>query len=469
MTVRAAVQEKPTVAVLPLTNFSGDSAQDYFADGMTEALISALAQISGLRVISRTSIMQFRSSNKSLPQIASELHVDHIVEGSVSRDRGRVRIAVQLIRAANDEHIWAKNYDRELRDVLELQDEVARAIATEIRITLTPDELKRMERSHQVDPVAHELYLKGRYCYFRTTAESVQMSIDLMKQSIAADPEYPLAYAGLASSVALLSSGVVSAIPTTEAVKTVRPAVLRALELDPDLPEAHHVNGWIKLFCEWDWVGAERAYNHALELNPSYAQGYGAMAWLQVALNRPREAIEAWRQACKLDPFSMFFQTLWGYTLALTGHMEEAIEQLERTISLEPNYYYPHACLSGTLSFADRHEEAIAEAEAALRLCNGPAPMAYVGFVYARAGRREEATKILAGIEEFAKSHYVSGVIPAAIMTALGRYDKALDHLEDALRRHDSEMVFIRLFPAWRPLYDHPRFKAIVEAMNFPA
>ncbi len=467
--VRPAFQHKPTIAVLPLLNLSGNTEQDYFVDGMTEALISALAQIGALRVISRTSVMLYRSTSKPLPQIASELHADHVVEGSVSRDGERVRVAVQLIKAANDEHIWAKNYDRELPNILQLQDEVARAIASEIHITLTPEEHRRMVRSRPVNPAAHELYLKGRYCYFRTTAEALRMSIEFMQQSIALDPEYSLAYAGLASSAALLSSGIVSAMPPIEAVKLVRPAVRRSLELDPDLPEAHHISGWIKLFCEWDWAGAEEAYGRAVSLNPSNAQGYGSLAWVHLALNRPGEALVSWQQACKLDPLSPFFQTLLGFTLAMTGAMEKAVEQFERTIAFEPNYYYPHAVLSGALSFAGRHEEAIAEAETAVHLWNGPAPRAYVGYVYARAGRVEEARKTLATLLEYGKCHYVSGQFPAAILAALGESELALDYLETAQRMHDSDIVFIRTFPAWQPLHGHPRFESIVKAMNFPA
>ncbi|MDT8067667.1 MAG: winged helix-turn-helix domain-containing protein [Terriglobia bacterium] len=468
-TVRAAAAEStPSIAVLPLENLSADPEQEYFADGMTEALISALAQIGALRVISRTSVMRYKRMGKSVPEIATELKVNHIIEGSVMRSGDHVRVSVQLIAAANDQHLWAKAYDRELRDVLALQDEVARAIASQIRVTITPEEDARLTRPRHVEPAAQELYLRGLYLQSRTTEQALRASIENFKQAIAIDPAYALAHIALARSFSWLSLDVVAAIPPIEAEKTIRPAVMRGLELDPNLPEAHQMLGWTRLICDWDWKGAEEAYRQALALNPNYPLGWVSLSWIHLVHRRYEEAIAAFRKAAILDPLALFQQALFGSTLAVVGRIAESIEQLQKTIRLEPNYFFPYSLMGGILSLVERHQEAIVAAEKGVQLCGDPVPSAYLAFVYARAGRPDEARHILGDLLELAKTRYVPPSLASAILLALGQHEDALDYLEKSQQLHESFMLLIHLSPQWKPLYGNPRFQQIIRNMNYP-
>ena len=288
---KAVASRIKAIAVLPLANLSRDPEQDYFVDGMTEALITDLAQIGALRVISRTSAMRYKGSDKPLPEIARELNVDGLVEGSVLRAGDRVRITAQLIHAATDQHIWAKSYDRDLSDVLALQSEVARAIAEEVQAKLTPQESARLARPRRVNPAAHEAYLKGRYYWARATEESVRTSIEYFEEAIAKDPRYALAHAGLSDAYNQLCNPILEIVPQGEIIPRSKAAATKALELDDTLAEAHISLGRIKFYFDWDWVGAEKSFRRAIELNPNYAYAHYVYALLLSALGRHTEAI----------------------------------------------------------------------------------------------------------------------------------------------------------------------------------
>ncbi|HEX8925859.1 MAG TPA: winged helix-turn-helix domain-containing protein [Terriglobales bacterium] len=464
--VRAVAQPIRSVAVLPMANLSGDPDQEYFADGTTEALISALAQIRSLRVISRTSAMHYKGTQKLLPQIAAELNVDALVEGSVVRAGDRVRITVQLIRAATDEHFWANTYDRELRDVLELQDEVARTIAAAVRVTLSSDEEFRLVRPRTVSPRAHDAYLKGRYCYFRMSDSGLRMSLEHMRRAIAADASYAPAYAGLADAAAVLSR--MSLMSPEEANAIIQPAVARALELDSALAEAHCVLGGFRLYHDWDWKGAEDALQHAVALHPSSSVAHGALAELYEALNRSSDAIDCWSHACELDPLSIFFPVLLGGTLILANRPADAAEQLQSALRLEPNYWMAHEILSFALADLERYDEAVESAETAVRLSPDAIPRTALGYIYGRAGRTSETRRILDEFEVLSRSRYVSPVVFAALLTALGDSEGALRYIEKGCTIRDPVVVLLRTFPFWRPLRQRPEFQAIVKVMNFP-
>ena len=464
--VRVSEQRIRSIAVLPLANLSAEAGQEYFADGMTEALISALAQISGLRVISRTSVMQYKNANKLLPQIAAELGVDGVIEGSVVREAGRVGVTIQVIRATTDQRLWAKTYTSDLRGILDLQQEMARGIAAEIQVSLTADEHTRLRRSRPVDPAAHEAYLKGRYCYFRMTEVGLRASMQHMREAIAADAEYALGYTGLASAAAVLSR--MSSMPPLEAERIIRPAVARALELDPSLSEAHCVLGGLRLYYDWDWVGAEQALKYAIALNSSSSMAYGALAELYEALDRAPDAIAAWRQACQLDPLSLFFPALLGGSLILAGQPGAAAEQLQKTIRLEPNYWLPYEILSFALVDLKQWQEATRAAETAVRLAPDAIPKAALGYVYGLTRRESDTRNVLADLQRLKVDRHVSPLVTAALLTVLGEFDRALDFLEEGFRIHDPVVVLIRTFPFWRPLRGHPRFQELVRRMNFP-
>ncbi|HEU5401750.1 MAG TPA: winged helix-turn-helix domain-containing protein [Terriglobales bacterium] len=464
--VRAIMQGIRSIAVLPLTNLSADPEQEYFADGITEALIGALAQIGSLRVISRTSSMQYKGKQESVPQIAAKLGVDALVEGSVIRVRGRVRITVQLILAASDEHLWARTYDRELTDILRVQDEVVLAIASEVRVTLTADEESRLARSRPVEPAAHEAYLKGRYCYFRMSEPGLRLSMEHMRRAIAADPQYAPAYAGLAGAASVLSR--MSLMVPEEANAIVQKAIAHALDLDPALSDAHCVLGGSLLYYDWDWKGAERALRHAIELNPSSSTAFGALAELYEALNQSEEAIRCWSHACRLDPLSVFFPVLLGGTLVLAERPKDAAEQLRTTLRQEPNYWLGHEILSFALADLELYAEAIEAAATAVRLSPDPIPQTALGYVCARAGRTDETRRILDEFDRLSKSRYVSPLVFAALLTALGDKARGLDYLEKGCAVRDPVIVLVRSFPFWRPLRSDPRYRAIVRRLQFP-
>ncbi|MDT8067409.1 MAG: winged helix-turn-helix domain-containing protein [Terriglobia bacterium] len=466
--VRPAVTNIRSLAVLPLANLTGDPEQQYFADGTTEALITRLAQIGALRVISRTTAMKYKDTALSLPEVAAALKVEGVVEGSVMRDRERVRISVQLIHAATDQHLWARSYDRCLRDVLTLQDEVARAIAAEIQVTLTDKERAQLTRSRSVNPEAHEAYLKGRFCHARTSENGLRMAIAYMQEAIATDSTYALAYTGLADAIALLASPVAEAIAPAEANKIMQPAVQKALELDPDLPEAHFLSGWIKVYYEWDWQGAEAAFQHALSLSPNYAMGYDGLGTVYEALGSQERAIAAWKRSCELDPLSLLSNVLLGWTLVLAGRATAAVEQLRQTLLMDPNYWFAREVLALALVMENRFDEAVIEAETAVRLAPEPFPKGVLGNVYARAGRRSDALEVLRELELLSADRYIAPNLLGFILAGLGQMERAFHLLERAYEVRDASLIWLKSFEVlWgRSLRGHPRYEALLARMN---
>jgi serine/threonine protein kinase/tetratricopeptide (TPR) repeat protein len=326
-----------SLAVLPLGNLSGDPAQEYFADGMTEALISSLAQIGALKVISRTSVMRYKGTTRPLPEIARELHVDAVVEGSVQRAGGRVRITAQLIHGATDRHLWAKAYEGELSDVLRLQSEVARAISNEIRIQVTPEERVRLNSARRVKPEAHEAYLLGRYHRSRLNETDLKQAIAHFERAIQLDPQYAAAYAGL--SEAWLERGVWGAAALREDEATARAAALKAIALDDKLPDAHSALGFVKYHYDWDWVGAEKEFHTALSLDPSNLQAHRAYSVMLMALGRFSDAIAEVARAREVDPLSSDIESTYGRVLYRARRYDEALQHLLRAIELDPHNF----------------------------------------------------------------------------------------------------------------------------------
>lgn len=466
--VRPAATSIRSLAVLPLVNLTGDPEQQYFADGTTEALITRLAQIGALRVISRTTAMKYRDTALSLPQIATVLNVNGVVEGSVTRDHERVRISVQLINAATDQHLWAQSYDRPLRDVLTLQDEVAREIAAQIQVTLTEKERSQLTRSGTVNPEAHEAYLKGRFCHARTSESGLRMAISYMQEAIGKDPTYALAYTGLADAIALLASPVAEAIPPAEANMIMQRAVQRALELDPNLPEAHFLSGWMKVYYEWDWQGAKAAFQHALSLSPNYAMAYDGLGTVYEALGLHDSAIAAWKRSCELDPLSLLSNVLLGWTLVLSGRATAAVGQLRQTLRMDPNYWFAHEVLALALAGEYRIEEAVTEAEMAVRLAPELFPKGILGNVYARAGRRKDALELLRELELLSSERYVAPNLLGFILAGLGEMEQAFQLMEKAFELHDASLIWLKSFEVlWgRSLRGQPQYEALLARMK---
>ena len=462
---RAATPKIDSIAVLPLENLSRDPEQEYFADGMTEELITNLSQIKALKVISRTLAMQYKGAKKPLPQIAKELNVDAVIEGSVLRAGDRVRITAQLIQASTDKHLWAESYDRDLRDVLTLQSEVARAITREIRTTVTPEERVRLASASAVNPEAYRLYLQGRYQFSKRTLPAFEKSIQLFHQVLEKDPDYALAYAGLAESYGIVPF-YGGALPK-DAFPKAKAAALKALELDSSLAEAHAALGFVLLYWDWDWPATERELKHAIELKPSYVVGHHWYAEYLSAMGRHDQAIAEIKRAQELDPLSPLMLVVGGEVCLYARRYDEVIEQCRKALELDSSYALAHAWLASAYAEKAMYEEATTEFEKAARLF-GSDPWGGLALVYARTGKRDEALKILGRMREQSNRGEFSPVRTACLYLAVGEKQRALDWLEKAYEERDPYMAFLNVRPGLDPLRSDPRFQDLLRRMNFP-
>ena len=454
------------VAVLPLENMSRDPEQDYFADGMTEALITDLAQIGALRVISRTSAMQYKGTRKPLPEIARELNVDAVLEGSVLRFGNRVRITAQLIHAASDQHLWAKSYERDLGDILALQSEVARAIAKEVKIKLTPHQQARLTCARPVNPEAYEAYLKGSYYWNKFTEEGFKRALEYFKQAIEKDPVYASAYAGLAESYATL--GFFSTVPK-EAFLKAEEAALKALEIDDTLAQAHTSLGLSRLFYDWDWLTAEREFQRALELNPGYALAHHGYALYLMAMARLDEALVEEKRALELDPLSLRINTALGWVFYFARQFQQAIEQYRKTLELDPNFVMAYWQLGLAYEQKAMYKEALEEFQnGVVSSGGGPIYLALLGHGYGVAGKRGKALKILNELKQRAEGKYVAPYDIAIIHIGLGEREQGFEWLEKAYEDRIGRLVFLNVEPIFDSLRSDPRFQDLLRRMNFP-
>jgi len=456
-----------SLAVLPLNNLSGDPEQEYFAEGMTDELITDLARISALRVISRTSVMHYKGTNKTLPQIARELNADAVLEGSVQRSGDQVRIRAQLIDAASDRHLWAESYAGSLRDVLDLQNKVATEIARQIKIQVTPAEKTRLASALPVNLEAHEAYLKGRFYLNQRTEKGFQQSLRYFNEATQKDPNYPLGYAGLADSYILL--GEYSLLPAKEAFAKARAAATTALELDDSLAEAHNGLAAVKVDYEWDWPGAEREFRRAIELNPGYATAHQWYAELLSQIGRHEEALAEIKLAEQLDPFSLIINVVHGDALRSAGQYDLAIEQLQKTLEIDPNFAHAHFHLGMSYLRKEAFANAIAEFQKAVSL--SPNVTDYkggLGYAYAVAGERAEARKLLEELKARSKQSYVPWFYIAGIYAGLGEKDQAITNLEKAYEQHEQGLAVMKREPMFDPLRSDARFQELLRRMNLP-
>ena len=456
-----------SLAVLPLNNFSGDPEQEYFSDGMTEALISNLGMITGLRVISRTSVMQYKDTQKPLPEIARELNVALVVEGSSLLVGEHVRVTVQLIEAATDHHLWSRSYDGDLRDVLTLQREVASAIAQEIEVRLTPGEQSRLASPQPVNPDAHLAYLKGRYHWNRRTLEE---AFEYFNQAVSIDPDDPLAYSGLADCYHKL--GVNHTVPPSEAFPRAKAAALRALEIDDQLSEAYTPLGFMLTNYDWNWPEAERIFSRAIELNPSYAGAHEGYAWLLTILGRGDEAVAEAERALDLNPYSYAQTAQLGLALYWGRRYDRAIEQFQNVLSRVPEQVVPFPIISFlAMAYLQKGmvDEAISELQKGRTLLrDSPDLLAFLGYSYAVAGKREDAAEVIGKLKEGEglSENYALPFYLALIYTGLGEADLALEWLEKGYQDRVWMMVFIGMEPAFDPLRSDPRLQDLLVKMN---
>jgi TolB-like protein/Flp pilus assembly protein TadD len=454
-----------SLAVLPLENLSRDPEQDYFAEGMTEALITSLAKIGALRVVSRTSVMQYKGIRKSLRDIALELQVDGVVEGTVQRSGERLRISAQLVHASTDTHLWAESYDRDLRDVLALQSEVARAIAREVQVKLTPFDQARFAHVHPVDPEAYDAYLQGRYHWNRRTGEGLQHAVQYFEQAIAKDPAYGAAYAGLADCLSTL--GWWGFLPPNEVCGKAKGMARQALELDPSLAEAHASLAFANM-ADYDYRAAEAGFERSIELNPRYATAREWFGFYLGLMGRYEEAYAEFKRAIRLDPISIIIHTMFGFVQIFGRRYDRAIEQAEKTLALDPNFAVAHGTLGWANVYKSLHEPAIAALRKTVELSHGaPLYIAWLGEAYASAGEVDEARKILNQLDELSKQRYVTPFGIGRIYAALGEKDEAFRWLEAAYRKRDMRMSFLKTDPGLDNLRSDPRFQDLMRRMNF--
>jgi TolB-like protein/DNA-binding winged helix-turn-helix (wHTH) protein/Tfp pilus assembly protein PilF len=456
-----------SLAVLPLESLSNDASQDYFADGMTDELISDLGQIGALRVISRTSVMGYKHARKPLPQIARELNVDAIVEGTVLRSGDRVRITAQMIDAAADKHLWSQSYEGELKDTLALQNQVARAIADQIRINLNPQEQAALKSAKVVNPEAYESYLKGRYFWNKRTPDSLKVALAYFNQAIDEDPTYAQAYSGLADTYALLGDWQYGVMTPKEALPKAKAAAIKALELDSTLSEAHNSLAFCFDAFDWDLESAGKEFQRAIELNPGYATAHHWYAWHLSLLGRYDEAIAEMRKAKSLDPLSLIINADLAELLVIAHFYDESIIQSRKTIEMDPNFPLAHNQLAQAYLQKHMNAEAIAELQKAVELSAGcPTCIANLARAYAASGRTSEAEKLLSDLKNHSNGGYSDAAEVSMVYAALGDKDQAMHWLEIGYEQRFNPGVLLR--PGFEPLRLDPRFQDLVHRIGFP-
>ncbi len=454
-----------SLAVLPLSNLSGDSNQDYFADGITDELITELAQIHSLRVISRTSVTQFKHTAKRLPEIAAELNVDGIIEGSVVRSGGRVRVTAQLLDARQDRHLWAASFEREMSDIMDLQGELARAIATQVHARITPEEGASLAKKRPTNPESYDALLTGRFLFNRRNGEAAKKALGYFQRAVAVDGRNAAAWAALGDCYASLGADL-GVVRPDDVLPATRAAIAKALELDPNLAEPHATLAKIKLWYDWDWTGAEREYRRAIELNPNESSTHREYAHYLQLRKRFDEAVAENNRAIDLAPLDILpsIHLAWLYTDAHQG--QKAVEQSQRVLVMDPAFTGAYLWLARGYELQAKWSDAIAAYEHA-RDSYRLAYLAGVAHIWAASGNRREAEAALARLTTFSRQNYVSSMIFAEYYAGLGDRDNAMVWLERSYREHATGLISLAVNYKWDPLRSDPRFQDLLRRVGF--
>jgi TolB-like protein len=464
LTPEARGKRIQSLVVLPLTNLSSDPEQEYFADGMTEILIANLAKVRALRIVSRTSAMRYKGSNSSLPEIAEELNIDAVVEGSVLRAGQRVRITIQLIRAATDEHLWAESYERDVQDVLLLQSEVAQAVTREIQVAVTPEENRILASARRVNPEAYDAYLKGRFHFWKASPEDLDKALEYYNLALEKDPDYAMAYAHIGDVWG--ARGSFGFVLPHEALSIGKPAALKAVELDDGLAEGHEMLARFKLFYEWDWATAESESHQAIALNPNSPDVGFAYWWLLLVTKRFAAAMKQAEHALDLDPFNSTFQWILGWQLLFEGRYDNSIAQFNKVRATQPNFPMAHWGLWSSFHRNGMTEQALVEAKQYFVLIGNREG--------AEAMEQEDAessyqTAMLQGAENLVaqtKLRYVQPTLIARLYAHAEEKDLALDWLEKAYEVREPWSVLLNVDVDWDSLRDEPRFAKLLKEIG---
>ena len=457
-----------SLVVLPMENLSGNSNEQYFADGMTDELIASLARISSIRVLSRTTSMGYKGTHESLNRIAKELDVDAVVEGTVLRSGNRVRITAELIQVSTDRHLWADTYESSLNDILALQNRVASAIVDEIRIRLTPQDKARLATTPNVSSAAYEDYLKGLFHWNKRSAGDLVQAISYFESATVKDPQYALAYAGLADAYGILGAAIVGTVPTSEVAPKAQAAATRAVELDDTLAETQTALATEKFNYEWDWKAAEAGFRRAIALNANYATAHQRYSLYLIAMGRQQESLDEMERARSLDPLSVSVNFSLGWRLYMSRQYDRAIAQLLNTVEMDRSFLLPHIVLGECYEQKGDYPRAIAELQqAALMSQHSPPVIAALGHVYGMAGKRAEALKILDELYAESATRYVSPFYTALVYVSLRDHQQAADWLEKAYGDRSNTLVFANVDPQLDSLRSNPRFVDILRRMGF--
>ena len=455
------------IVVLPFKNLSGDMEQEYFVDGMTDALSAELGKIKALSVISRTSAMRYKNTDKKVPEIAEELSVDAVIEGSVLKVGNDVRITAQLVDGRIDAHLWSDNYTGTLTNILALQSEVTLAIAREIEVALTREEERRITRREPIKPEAYEAYLKGILFMEKHTEEAFKIAAEYFNRAIAIEPNFAAAHAWLGGAYWVPSLW--GHAPPHESFAKGKTAMYRAVELDQINAEARGGVGWIALHYDWDWQNAKVNLERSIELNPNYIYGYHGLAWYLVVAGRYEAAIDMMHTAIRLDPFSHVLNNGLASMYSFSGQLERAIEQRERILQWAPGYVETLSGLAEDYLSMSQYAEAVITLKKAMDLAGRrPGLVAGLGRAYALSGRKDEAEILLQELRDKGKSEYVLPMYLAAFYGDLGNIDEAFRWLEKVYQERHYGMFLLRVPSSWEPLRTDPRFDNLLERMNFP-
>jgi TolB-like protein/DNA-binding winged helix-turn-helix (wHTH) protein/Flp pilus assembly protein TadD len=456
-----------SVAVLPFVNASADPNTEYLSDGITESLINSLSQLPHLKVMSRDAAFRYKGKETDAQSVGRDLGVRAVFEGRVVQRGDSLIITAELIDARDNSHIWGQQYNRKPSDILGLQDEIAREMTSALRLRLTGEDEKRLAKSYTSNPEAYQDYLRGRFFWQKTTGLGLNKGAEYFQQAISKDPRYALAYDGLADSY--ISLAVYGFSPPQEAYPKAREVALRSLEMDGTLAEAHTSLARIKAEYDWDWSGAEREFQRAIELNPNYPTAYQMYGLTLSTMGRPEDAIANCKRGLELDPLSPLLNGALGEAFYYTRQYDQAIEQLQKTLELDPNLHPARAFLADAFLHKSMSKEATEELETHLVRAEGRVwALAELGYVYAVMGRRPDALKLLNELNQQSREKFVPADAMAQIYVGLGEKGKAFEWLEKGYERHSLGLagVDLKVDPVWDPLRSDPRFADLLRRMN---
>ena len=463
---QGAEMSEKSIAVLPFENRSEDKTNAYFAEGVHDEILTRLSKIADLKVTSRTSTQHYKSAPKNLAEIAKQLGVAHVLEGSVQKSGDEVRVNVQLIKAANDSQVWAETFDRKLTDIFSVESDVAKAIADQLRAHITRLEEQVIAAKPTKNIEAYDAYLRGRYFWNKRTSDGIKHAIEHFQQSIERDPDFALGYVGLADSYIALTF--YNFVAPHEAMPKAKESAIKALELDDTLAEAHASLAHVLMNYDWNWSAAEKEFKRSIELKPDYATAH---EWYAIhyltATGRLEEAVQEMKRALELEPASLVMNTFMGAALYYAGRYDEAIDQCRRTVQMDPNFAVAHWHLGLAYEQKQVLDAATEEFKKAISLSGGsPLMRAALGHAYARSQKKHEANKMLDELNELSKQQYVSAYEVATIYVALGNNEQAFQLLEEAYGEHSFHLVYLNVSPQFKPVSSDRRFQNLVQRVG---